>query len=226
MKGKLKRKSFKKSNAYTKILFLAILGALLTSGVIKGKSFLQNTYSLPVNHVIDGDTLVLQNGQRIRLLGSDAPEIGFCGGEQAKKRLEDLVLGKKIILKDIITDKYNRQIALVYVEKTLVNEIMLREGWGRNVSAYGSRADVLRKAHQEGFSKRAGIFSELCRIENPPKKNCLIKGNINDDQQKYYFFPGCYEYNQTIIERDKGEAWYCTEKEAQAAGFVKPKNCP
>jgi len=28
-----------------------------------------------------------------------------------------------------------------------------------------------------------------------------------------------------MVEKDLGEDWFCSEKEAQAAGFTKPKNC-
>ena len=38
-----------------------------------------------VSEVVDGDTLVIEDGIRIRLLGIDAPESEECFGEEAKK---------------------------------------------------------------------------------------------------------------------------------------------
>jgi hypothetical protein len=36
---------------------------------------------------------------------------------------------------------------------------------------------------------------------------------------------GGSEYNRALVELDRGEQWFCSEKEAEAAGFVKSKNC-
>ncbi|MFH0762508.1 MAG: hypothetical protein V1925_01290, partial [Candidatus Omnitrophota bacterium] len=56
---------------------------------------------------------------------------------------------------------------------------------------------------------------------------CVIKGNYDKNSSlSNYYFPGCPQYEFTIVEKDLGENWFCTEKEAQAAGFTKAKNCP
>ena len=51
-----------------------------------------------VARVIDGDTLELANGKRIRLLGIDAPEKGQFFYEEARERLKELVEGKRVFL--------------------------------------------------------------------------------------------------------------------------------
>lgn len=48
-----------------------------------------------------------------------------------------------------------------------------------------------------------------------------IKGNINSKGEKIYHTADSPNYNQTLIDESKGEAFYCTEEEAQAAGFRK-----
>ena len=53
-----------------------------------------------------------------------------------------------------------------------------------------------------------------------------IKGNINSKGDKIYHFPGCASYNQTQIDTSKGERWFVSEAEAQAAGWRKAGNCP
>lgn len=35
----------------------------------------------------------------------------------------------------------------------------------------------------------------------------------------------CRLYNLSIIEKYKGEEWFCTEKEAKKAGYEKSSNC-
>jgi len=46
-----------------------------------------------------------------------------------------------------------------------------------------------------------------------------IKGNINSRGERIYHVPGSRYYDQTIAE-----VWFCTEEEAEAAGFRAPKN--
>ena len=36
---------------------------------------------------------------------------------------------------------------------------------------------------------------------------------------------GCGSYAKTTIDESKGEKWFCTEKEAQDAGWRKALNC-
>ena len=52
-----------------------------------------------------------------------------------------------------------------------------------------------------------------------------IKGNINAGKQLYHF-PGCPNYHATKIDTGKGERWFTTSTEAEAAGWVRAGNCP
>jgi endonuclease YncB( thermonuclease family) len=77
-----------------------------------------------VKRVFDGDTVMLENGTKIRFLGINAPEVehrnkpGQQGGKEAKRWLEQAVSGKKIRLqKDLEKkDKYGRTLAHVFTE--------------------------------------------------------------------------------------------------------------
>lgn len=78
-----------------------------------------------VTRVIDGDTLVLQDGQRVRLLQINAPEEGECGYEQAASELTRLVLNKTVKLESDSVfgnrDKYERLLRYVHIGDTNVN---------------------------------------------------------------------------------------------------------
>ncbi len=52
---------------------------------------------------------------------------------------------------------------------------------------------------------------------------CLIKGNINSRGDHIYHVPGGPNYDSTRIDPDKGERWFCSEDEAQAAGWRAPR---
>lgn len=178
--------------------------------------------------VIDGDTLVLEGKARLRLRHIDAPELEFCGGTQAKDLLEKLVNNKKIIFKEKILDTQGRAMALVYLDDKLINEEMLKSGWARYHSDQTSVTKELKTVADQAREEKIGIFSPLCyqtkNIDNP---KCVIKGNTDkNSNMRNYYFPGCPQYEFTIVEKDLGENWFCTEKEAQTAGFTRAKNCP
>jgi hypothetical protein len=53
-----------------------------------------------------------------------------------------------------------------------------------------------------------------------PPTGCVIKGNISSKTlEKIYYLPGDPGYDQTVIDPDYGERWFCTEAEAQANGW-------
>jgi endonuclease YncB( thermonuclease family) len=51
-----------------------------------------------VTKVIDGDTFLIEGGYSVRVLGIDADERGHPCYDEAKRGLEDLVLGKEVRL--------------------------------------------------------------------------------------------------------------------------------
>ncbi len=61
----------------------------------------------------------------------------------------------------------------------------------------------------------------------PTPTPCLIKGNISyKTGEKIYHVPKSEFYDKTVVEPEKGERMFCTEAEAQAAGFRAPKPPP
>ena len=53
-----------------------------------------------------------------------------------------------------------------------------------------------------------------------PTVACVIKGNVAfDDGEKIYHVPGGEYYDATVINSNYGERWFCSESEAQAAGW-------
>lgn len=76
-----------------------------------------------VERVIDGDTIVLEGGERVRLDGIDAPEIGRNGepdGVEAKEFVEKFCPSGTEVGLDVDDlkpkDRYGRTIAVVYVK--------------------------------------------------------------------------------------------------------------
>lgn len=102
------------------------------------------TYELTVTKIIDGDTIELSDGTKVRYIGIDTAELGKnsqCFAEEAKKKNEELVLGKAVELeKDVSeTDQYKRLLRYVYVgeaeDRIMINEELVRGGFAQ-VSTY------------------------------------------------------------------------------------------
>ena len=104
--------------------------------------FSQETYK--VKRVIDGDTIELENGEKVRLIGIDTPEtlppskeveyFGKEAGDFTKRMVE----GKHVKLEFDVQkrDKYGRLLAYVYLEdSTFLNAELLKQGYA-TISTY------------------------------------------------------------------------------------------
>lgn len=212
-------------------LFPLVLLILLFPSLILNAVLIQKTKKteegIKVLGVIDGDTLVLDGKVRLRLRSVDAPELDNCGGPESKQELERLVSEKKVVVKEQIIDQMGRPMGLVYVDGKLVNEQILASGWGRFHSDTTDERENLKSVYDKAREEKLGIWGPKCRqTENPENPKCNIKGNIDDNSdRRNYYFPGCAQYNFTVVEKDMGESWFCTEKEAQKAGYTRSKTC-
>lgn len=176
--------------------------------------------------VIDGDSFKIGNDQTIRLFGADAPELQYCFGQEAKVALTKKISGKTVILKELKTDIYRRVMALVYLDGESVNEYMVKNGFAESHRDGGTETDAINTAQDFAKANKLGIFSPKCYQLNPPNPKCIVKGNITQsDGAKVYFVPGCNHYTSTIIEKFKGENWFCSETAAKSEGFTKSPEC-
>ena len=176
--------------------------------------------------VVDGDTLVLEGKVRVRLRHVDAPELKYCGGSEAKKALERLVVGKNVLLEEQIPDQYGRSMALIYNGNTLVNKELLKTGWVRYHHDKTTVTTKLKEESDQVKKQKSGIYGKCQSKENKSNPRCSIKGNIDKgNNAKRYYVPGCAQYEFTIVEKDVGEQWFCTEKDAQSEGFQKAATC-
>lgn len=87
-----------------------------------------------VEHVVDGDTVVLTSGQRVRYLLVDTPEVtegkNECWGTQATEHNAALVAGQIVTLEYDVEceDVYGRLLAYVTVDGIEVNRDLLETG--------------------------------------------------------------------------------------------------
>jgi len=55
-----------------------------------------------------------------------------------------------------------------------------------------------------------------------PDPSCSIKGNVNSRGDRIYHMEGWRDYNRTDVKPEEGDRWFCTEQEAEDAGFRRP----
>lgn len=207
-----------------KLLFIFLVISLLGNAY-----FLKRTVTdFTVKEVIDGDTFTLKNGDRIRLLGIDAPEKDLCGAKEATEMLSGLIADKPVAIKEEHRDAFGRRMGLVYAGSTLVNEAMLASGWARPNYDKNTQSNRLKAAYSRAVDGKLGLRSTQCKKVDPkpPSADCTIKGNIDKGTgNHFYHLPSCRHYNQIVLDLDLGETFFCSEEEAQAAGFTLAPDC-
>lgn len=94
------------------------------------KLLTDSEYAL-VTRVIDGDTLEIENGERVRLLGINCPEKGDKYYDEAKDFLESLTLNKTVRLEfgKKKYDLYDRTLAYIFVDEVFVNVKIVEQGF-------------------------------------------------------------------------------------------------
>lgn len=83
-----------------------------------------------VTKVLDGDTVIVEGGHNVRLLGIDADERGYPCYESAKSWLEELVLNKKVRLEKDQTDvdQYNRCLRYIFLDEQNISLQLVKQG--------------------------------------------------------------------------------------------------
>lgn len=231
---------------------MAVLAAMGYGGytIIKEKDLESlrsgQTATYEVARVIDGDTFELKDGEKVRLMGIDAPDEEECYFKESKSALSKLVTGKSVELrKDVTdTDEYGRLLRHAIIQSggsaennILVEEYMVREGYA--ISRSNPRDKLyykllLEQKNQAQDAKR-GLWG-ACDTKSteptqadtpPPSARCSIKGNISlHSYEKTYSTKECINYSQIKIDPTLGEKYFCSEAEAKNAGFTKAANCP
>ena len=194
---------------------------------------------------VDGDTLEV-SGKRVRLFGIDAPEsdqnckkddVSWACGQVATQQLAALVEGQQIECRGNGVDQYGRLLAVCTAGPEQLNQVMVEQGWA---VAYRQYSDDYIGAELRAKSNHLGIWSStfmrpseyrhsklppvLATVPakrqhtnvQPPLRagGCLIKGNRNRRGEWIYHIPGMPYYEQT-----RAEEMFCTEAQAQEAGY-------
>jgi len=189
--------------------------------------------------VVDGDTIQIDD-TTYRLHGIDAPEAGqTCDdasggswrcGDEATRHLEALIGRAVPRCDDRGLDDYDRVLSVCTVSGVDINRTMVLDGYAwafRRYSedyvpdedvALAAGTQIWQAATQTAWDYRAAKW-DIALQEAPD--GCPIKGNISDNGNIYHA-PWSPWYAKTKVSVDRGEHWFCSEREAIDAGWRAP----
>jgi len=126
-----------------------------------------------VARVVDGDTVVLQSGERVRYLLVDTPESTGgkkdCFGAESREFNRSLVEGRVVRLTyaEACTDRYGRLLAYVSVEGREVNTVLAQEGYACVLyvaPAGGSRRSEFQALESAARRARRGMWGQCAQV--------------------------------------------------------------
>ncbi len=108
---------------FVQFFCLLLASAVLVAGTPPGKKG-------KVKKVLDGDTIVLESGERIRYLCVDSPEEGEPFHDEAARVNDSLVFGKTVTVEfdRKVKDRYGRYLGYVWQDTLLINDFLLKRG--------------------------------------------------------------------------------------------------
>lgn len=149
-----------KAIPFLSVLVVVLGYHLLTSPVASTQSL---TGPFGVTRVVDGDTIVLADGRRIRYLGINTPEHDEPYWRKAKDYNTQKVGEQAVTLEfgQVTEDKYGRTLAYVFVRGEMVNAQLLKAGWAHlfvlePITYY----DHFRRLQEEAKAKGLGIWGK------------------------------------------------------------------
>lgn len=189
--------------------------------------------------VIDGDTFQVGD-TRVRLFGIDAPENGQPCQDARGRSMDcgDWVTDQVAALYDgrigtcdvIEKDRYGRSVATCLVNGQDVGAQIVSDGlaWAflRYSDAYAldEKAAAVAERGVWSFEIETPATYRAIRAAVPtPVGDCIIKGNISGSGHIYHL-PHNRDYGRTRINEANGERWFCSEADAQAAGWRAARN--
>ena len=126
----------------------------------------QSEYNF-VKKVIDGDTIELSSGDKVRYIGIDTPEIddgGGCYSWESFLKNKELVEGKEVELRKDVSerDRFGRLLRYVFVENIFVNEYLVKTGYAFAVKYPPDvlYSGVFENAEASAQLNRLGLWSE------------------------------------------------------------------
>jgi endonuclease YncB( thermonuclease family) len=201
-------------------LILIVFIFLLSHGQTDARDWIRVTW------VSDGDTIVVEGGQRVRYIGINAPEIAHedlgkkaeTYGYEAKRYNMKLVKAKNVRLEFDIEkrDRYGRLLAYVFLpDCTFVNARLVASGhaYYLPITVNKKYGKLLLDAQREAMSARWGLWRYL---------NENDEGYIGNRRSKRFHLKTC-PFGQKI--KPQNRIYFANNWDAFWAGYAPAKKC-
>ena len=173
-----------------------------------------------VARIVDGDTMELGGGDRLRLLGIDTPERGEPFYDSASNLVARIALQQRgsIEYAHNRRDKYGRLLGYLFVDTLFVNRVVIDSGYGyvylfsdNELSSEPVRE--LIEAQRSAIERRVGVWS----LDYEPEARYINKpGSFRLHR------PGC----RSVAKLKPGEyRVFSTREEGLATGLSPCRNC-
>ncbi|WP_036604272.1 thermonuclease family protein [Paenibacillus assamensis] len=202
-----------------------------------------------VKRIVDGDTFITSEGDKVRLIGVNTPEthgkVQYYG-QEAKEYTDNQLTGSTVYMFQDAgnTDKYGRLLRYIFIENDnqMFNERLIREGYANTMTippnvlysktftalereARNNNRGLWQSSKSKSSSEQRSKSKETHSLTNNETKdtNSSTQGNCQTPTIK-----GNINKNKNKIyhlpdgryyEQTKAEMMFCTVKDAEAAGF-------
>ena len=205
-----------------KILPPTIVFLLLFTACIYPKTF-------TCTRVIDGDTIVLNNGEKVRLIGVDTPDTKDSRktvqyyGKESFGFTQQMVEGKEVRLEfeQQQRDKYGRLLAYVYLsDSTFLNAEIIKQGYGHAYTVFPFKhLDQFIQHEKLAKENKIGLWANASAEQ---ERKFIRERYVASKKSNKYHLPNCRN-GKRIKPSDLRE--FNSAEEAVIAGYVPCKRC-
>lgn len=173
---------------------------------------------------------------------TDATGKSYRCGQRAAFALDSKIGAHTVSCDNRDVDRYGRIVAVCLAGGVDLNGWMVQQGWAVAYRRYSSnyvtdemaaksakrgiwaggfeRPEDWRREHSRRAAQAKPARRRKVQSADANRADCDIKGNISyNTGARIYHLPGDRHYDETVITPSRGERWFCSEAEAQAAGW-------
>lgn len=192
------------------------------------EDFLSTLEETVVTRVVDGDTIVIESGEKVRMILINSPESVHRDkekntpfGKKASEYTEEKLLDQTIYMeKDVSdTDRYGRLLRYIYLEDgTFYNEMMVKDGYAQ-LSTFPpdvKHQEIIQAAEKHARENNLGLWEE---VTEEVLTTGLYVGSTKSDK---YHDLDCYHVES--IEEDN-LIYFKDKEDAENKDYVPCKKC-
>jgi micrococcal nuclease len=144
----------------------------------------KNARLFEVTKVLDGDTIELSNGQKVRFIGINAPEKGMKWSAEATNLTKELTKNGIYLQKDVEEqDIYNRWLRYAFTNSSFINAELIRQGLATTfpVEPNNKYAFLLSCLEKEAKENKRGLWSAIANYSLELEVNYDAPGDDNNN---------------------------------------------